>query len=141
MIAPGTEIPPFDIPPLNIPSVSAEKMKTMAALLNDSNPIHYDIDAVKALGMGERPINQGPNNMAYVMTMLSQWAGGHDRLRDFDVRFLGNVAAEDAVRASGTVTAIREIDDVTVADCAVRLDIVGGACVLEGPAVVAVDRP
>lgn len=136
MMAVGTEIPPFDIP-----AVSAEKMKTMAALLHDSNPIHYDIEAVKALGMGDRPINQGPNNMAYVMTMLSQWAGGHDRLRDFEARFLGNVAAEDALRASGTVTAIRADGGLSLADCAVRLDIVGGSCVLQGTATVVVDTP
>ncbi len=136
MIQPGEEIPPFDIP-----SVSTEKMKTMAALLHDSNPIHYDVDAVKALGMRDRPINQGPNNMAYVMTMLSQWAGGHDRLRNFEVRFLSNVAAEDALRASGTVIAIRVAGGLSLADCAVRLDIVGGPCVLQGTASVVVDAP
>ena len=41
-------------------------MKTVAALLNDSNPIHWDVESVKSLGMGDRVVNQGPNNMAYV---------------------------------------------------------------------------
>ena len=42
-----------------VPSVSAEKMKTMAALLSEPRLIHWDVATVRALGMGERPINQG----------------------------------------------------------------------------------
>ena len=41
--------------------------------------------------MGDRPVNQGPLNMGYLMTMLARWAGGRDRVLDFRVRFLGNV--------------------------------------------------
>ena len=43
-------------------SVSAERMKTMAAILRDPNPLHWDRDAVAAipLGLGRRTINQGP---------------------------------------------------------------------------------
>lgn len=128
------------IPPLDVPSVSAEKMKTMAALLNDATPIHFDVDVVRKLGLGDRPINQGPSNMAYVMTMLCSWAGGYDRLRSFHVRFLGNVFAEDALRASGEVTAVRREGNKTLVDCTVRLDVVDGANVLAGTATVLVDE-
>ena len=86
------------IPPWELPSVSREKMKTMAALLDDSNPIHFDVSALRALGMGDRPVNQGPSNLAYVMNMLSDWAGGHDRVRRVRVRVMGNG------RAGGDVT-------------------------------------
>jgi acyl dehydratase len=130
----------MEIPPLHVPPVSAEKMKTMAALLHDSNPIHFDIQAVRALGMGDSPINQGSSNMAYVMSMLSNWAGGYDRLLDFQVRFIGNVAAGDALRASGTVAAVRKVDGLTMVDCLVRLDIVDGPNVLQGRATVRIDQ-
>ena len=73
-VGPGTEVPPFVVE-----SVPAEAMKTVAALLHDPNPIHFDLDAVQALGMGDRQVNQGPTNMAYVVNALtaarSKWMG------------------------------------------------------------------
>ncbi|CND74828.1 MaoC-like dehydratase [Mycobacterium tuberculosis] len=128
-----------ELPPRDIRSVDAEKMKTMAALLSDANPIHWDVEAVRAAGLGDRPINQGPTNMAYVMDMLSSWAGGPDRLRRIRLRFTGNVFAGDHVRATGTVTGVRDEDGATVADCDVRLDVVGGGTVLSGTASVTCD--
>jgi acyl dehydratase len=127
----GSELPAWEVP-----SVSAEKMKTMAALLADPNPIHWDAEAVAALGMGNRPINQGPLNMGYVMNMLAAWSGGHDRLRRFRIRFLGNVVAGHRLSAGGVVTAIRQEDGARVADCDVHLTVVGGEAVLKGTATV-----
>jgi acyl dehydratase len=131
----GTEIPPYEVP-----SVSAEKMKTMAALLADPNPIHWDTRAAAELGLGNRPVNQGPLNMGYVMTMLGNWAGGRDRITTFRVRFLGNVLGGDRLRATGTVTAVRDDGGRRLADCDVALQVVGGDEVLSGTATVEVDR-
>ena len=132
----GTELPVYDIP-----SVSAEKMKTMAALLNDPTPIHFDVETLQALGMGDRPINQGPLNMGYVMNAVTDWAGGPDRLRRLRVRFLGNVLAGHHLRVRATVTAVREEEGQRVADCDVVLEVVdggvGGEAVLSGTATVA----
>ncbi|MFA1551830.1 MaoC family dehydratase [Actinomadura chokoriensis] len=125
-----------ELPSRDVRSVDAEKMKTMAALLSDANPIHWDVEAVRATGLGDRPINQGPTNMAYVLDMLSSWAGGHDRLRRVRLRFTGNVFAGDHVRAAGTVTDVRDEGGATVAECEVRLDVVGGGTVLSGTALV-----
>ena len=61
----GTELEPFVVD-----VVSAEKMKLMAALLHDPNPIHLDAEAVRGLGMGDRVVNQGPANQAYLVNML-----------------------------------------------------------------------
>src|SRR5581483_5286732 len=101
-VEPGTELPP-----LRIESVPAEAMKTVAALLHDPTPIHWDVESVRALGMGDRPVNQGPNNMAYVVNMLTTWAGSPGRIRRLRVRFLGNVFAGDSVTARGVVTGVR----------------------------------
>lgn len=127
------------LPEWRVPSVSAEKMKTMAALLADPNPIHFDAEAVRALGMGDRPVNQGPLNMGYVMNMLAAWSGGHDRLRRFRVRFLRNVFAGDELCAGGVVTAVRTENGVRLADCDVVLTVVGGGPVLKGTATVALE--
>lgn len=127
----GTELPAYDIP-----SVSAEKMKTMAALLNDPTAIHWDVATLQALGMGDRPINQGPLNMGYVMNAVTDWAGGQDRLRRLRVRFLGNVLAGHHLRVQATVTALREEDGARLADCDVVLEVVDGDAVVSGTATV-----
>lgn len=130
----GTEIPPLEL------TVDPEKMKVMAALLADPTPIHFDTRVLAALGMDERPVNQGPLNMGYLQTMLARWAGGRDRLRDFRVRFEGNVLAGDLVRATGTVTAVAAGGDASgaerLATCDVRLEVVGRGVVMSGSAQV-----
>ncbi|MDE0603384.1 MAG: MaoC/PaaZ C-terminal domain-containing protein [bacterium] len=120
-----------ELPRLVIEAVDAEKMKTMAALLGDSNPIHWDVATVRELGMGDQPVNQGPNNLGYVMNMLGGWAGGAERIQKIRVRFLDNVFAGDCLEAGGTVTAIS--DDGTV-ECDVWLARDGTHPVLAGTA-------
>ena len=115
-------------------------MKEMAALLGDPNPIHFDTRALAALGMDERPVNQGPLNMGNLQTMLARWAGGRDRLLSFRVRFQGNVLAGDKVRGQGRVTDVRETDRGRVADCDISLEVVGGAVVLSGNAEVLLEE-
>lgn len=124
------------LPDWELPCVSREKMKTMALVLADSNPIHFDLDSVRSLGMGDRPINQGPNNLAYVMNMLSAWSGGPEHLRRVRVRFRSNVLGDDHVVARGTVTALRQEDDRTLAECDVELAVAGGQVALTGSATV-----
>jgi acyl dehydratase len=126
------------IPEWTVESVSDEKMKTMALLLRDPNPIHWDIEAVRDLGMGDQPINQGPTNEAYVINMLVHWLGDPSRLRAIRVRFIGNVFAGDRVVAGGEVTGLRSDDGLQVADCDVWLDRDDGSRLLAGTAVVVV---
>jgi acyl dehydratase len=109
------------LPEWTVDPVDAEKMKTMAALLADPNPIHWDVEAVRALGMGDRPVNQGPSNMAYVANMLAAWSGGHQHLRTLRVRFLANVFGGDRVVAGGRVIAVEPADGGTLATCEVWL--------------------
>lgn len=131
----GTQIPELEL------VVDPEKMKVMAALLADPNPIHFDKQALAALGMDERPVNQGPLNMGYLQTMLARWAGGRDRLLTFRVRFQGNVLAGDTVRARGVVTAINATERGRVATCDISLEVVGGAVALSGTADVIIEEP
>lgn len=123
------------VPAWVVESVSAEKMKTMAALLDDSNPIHFDVEVLRALGMGDRPVNQGPSNLGYVQNMLMAWAGPRS-LRRLRLRFLANVHAGDRVVASGTVTAVRHEAGAILVDCDVQLTIEDAGTALTGTATV-----
>jgi acyl dehydratase len=126
------------IPVRVVERVGGAEMKTMAALLQDPNPIHWDPAATRALGMGERVVNQGPINMAYVMNALLSWAGDDpSRLRAITLRFMANVFEGDRVEAGGTVTGVRDVNGERLADCDVWLDVTGGSRALAGTAVVA----
>lgn len=133
---PGSVSVGDELPPRVIESVSAEKMKTMAALLGDPNTIHWDVDDVRRLGLGDRPVNQGPNNMGYVVDMLTDCAGGPAHFRRLKVRFLGNVFAEDRLVAGGKVTAVRPSSEGHLVDCDIWLARNGTEAVLAGTATV-----
>lgn len=114
VVQPGNRLPSRRV------EVQAWPMKVMAALLDDPNRIHWDIDNVAVLGLGHRPVNQGPSNVAYIVDMLLDWVGGDPAaLQRIAVRFHGNVFAGDVVETGGVVT------DVTAASGAVcaRLDV------------------
>jgi acyl dehydratase len=124
------------IPTWTVESVSTDKMKIFSALIRDPNPIHIDAESARALGLGQREINQGPINMGYLMNMLGDWAGGADKLKRIKVRFMANVEAEDMVVASGNVLEVREDGGRRLADCEVFLDVIDGARAMGGTATV-----
>ncbi|MCP3976304.1 MAG: protein dehydratase [bacterium] len=130
MIEVGTQIPPFIVE-----SVPTEPMKTMAFVLRDPNPIHWDESVVRSLGLGEKVINQGPTNQAYIINALINWLGDSTALRSMHVRFRGNVYAEERVEAGGEVTAVDL--DASLATCDVWLDGPNGR-VISGVAVVVI---
>lgn len=127
-----------ELPARVVERVDVARMKTMAALLQDPNPIHWDPESTRALGMGDRTVNQGPINLAYVMNMLVAWVGNDpSRLRGTTLRFLANVFDGDRVEAGGRVTALRDVNGERLADCDVWLDVTGGPRALAGTATVA----
>jgi acyl dehydratase len=95
------------LPARRIESVSPQNMRRLAETLRDPNPIHLDPAAVAKLGLGDRVINQGPANLAYIINMLHAAFPGAQLLQ-LDARFLANVFGGDAVEAGGRVTAIAE---------------------------------
>lgn len=122
------------IPAWAVESVDAARMKTMAALLRDPYPVHWDRAANERLGLGGRVINQGPLNLSYVANMLMAWAGPA-AVRRLTVSFGRPVLDGDHVVAGGRVL------DVTdgVARCEVWLDR-SGEHVVTGTAEVASGR-
>jgi acyl dehydratase len=123
----------YQLPPLVIEAVDAEKMKLMAAILRDPNPIHFDAERVRELGLGDRVVNQGPSNMSYLLNMVTRWSGGVPTLRSVAVRFLGNVFAGDRVECVGRVTAIDPESGLVTLEVAAS---VGDRPVLQGSVVV-----
>ncbi|NBU83982.1 MAG: hypothetical protein EBS21_05155 [Sphingomonadaceae bacterium] len=119
------------LPPFVIDSVSAEAMKQWAVFLADPNPIHLDVDVVKAKGLGDRVINQGPINVAYMMNMLMAAFPGAT-IESMDSRFLDNVYGGDKAVASGSITAI----DVNRISCSFTLDVEGRGTVNSGTATI-----
>jgi acyl dehydratase len=123
-----------ELPPLVIERVDADRMKLMAAILRDPNPIHFDPDRVRELGMGEKTVNQGPSNMSYLLNMVTRWSGGVPTLRSVAVRFLGNVFADDRVECRGRVVAI----DAEAGQATLEVEAsVGDRQVLAGTVVIA----
>ncbi|MHC0054649.1 MaoC family dehydratase [Actibacterium sp. D379-3] len=125
------------LPPRRIDCVSPEVMKTWAPILRDPNPIHLDRDAVKAKGLGDKVINQGPINLAYVIDML-QAAFPTGTILTMANRFVDNVYEGDAVVASGSITGVTSAGDMLHVACDFFLKADARDLVITGQAVVAV---
>ena len=119
------------LPPFVIAAVSPDAMRDWSVFLADPNPIHLDVAVVKAKGLGDKRINQGPINVAYMMNMLMSAFPGC-RIEAMDSRFLDNVYEGDRVTASGHVTAV-DGPRVTVA---FTLDADGRGTVNSGTATI-----
>jgi len=126
------------IPAWVMENVSPERMRTMAAILRDPNPLHWDRQAVAALklGLGERTINQGPLGLGYMVNMLHAWAGP-GCIRRLVTRFPQVVLDGERVVARGSITALREVEGELLADCSIRLEHAERGVLLEGEATVA----
>ncbi|HEY4279611.1 MAG TPA: MaoC family dehydratase [Conexibacter sp.] len=123
--------------PRTIASVDPELMKLFAEILDDPNPIHLDPAAVRAMGLGDRVVNQGPANFGYVLAMLRE-AAPEAAVRKLDVRLGGNVFAGDRLIAAGRVEQVEEAAGERVLACRVWLENDGGTRVLEGSATLVV---
>lgn len=122
-----------------IARVSEEAMKTMAIILDDPNVIHLDPEAVRALGLGDRVINQGPTNCGYVMDMLLE-NFPEAEIATFRTRFLANVLGGDEVVAGGLVESVIPTPDGWQIDCSFWLDVTGRGRALDGRARLTTPR-
>lgn len=128
-----------EIPPWTMASVDPARMRTMAAILRDPYPVHWDRDANAALGLAGRVINQGPLNLGYIVNMLLAWAGPAC-VRRLTVSFGRPVLDGDSVTAHGRVTAVTDVDGERRASCEVWLER-EGEHVVTGTAIVALEAP
>ena len=126
----------YQLPNWTLEHVSAERMRVVAAILRDPNPVHWDASATAKLGLGDRVVNQSPINLSYIQNMLMEWAGPSciKRLR---VEFPGVVFDGDRVTAGGVVTKNCVDGQADTVECEVWLDQADGRRAVQGVAVVA----
>jgi 3-hydroxybutyryl-CoA dehydratase len=114
--------------------VRPEMMRVWAKVLRDPNPIHVDAEAVRARGLGDRVINQGPGNVSYVMNVLLA-AFPDGRLATIKVRFLDNVFGDELVTPTAIVSGIEDSADGRRISFNIALH-ANGRLVLDGEAAV-----
>ena len=126
-----------NLPEWIMPEVSAERMRTMAAILRDPNPLHWDRKAVAALplGLGRRTINQGPLGLSYMVNMLHTWAGP-ECIQRIVMRFPQVVLDGEEVIAKGKITGLDNTTEHTLAECSIWLEHAERGVLLEGEATV-----
>jgi acyl dehydratase len=124
-----------DIPEWDMPSVKRERMRTMAAILRDPNPVHWDDTSTGRYGFEGKTINQGPLGLSYMVNMLHDWAGTTS-IRRFIMTFPQAVLSEDHVIARGKVTGLRTEGDETIAECDIWLHNDERGTLLKGSAEV-----
>ena len=132
-------VPGDELPPWTMARVDAARMKTMAAILRDPYPLHWDREANVRIGLGDRVVNQGPLNLSYIVNMLQAWAGPGS-VRRLTVSFGPPVLDGDRVTARGRVTETEPGDGEDLVTCDVWLER-EGAPVVNGTAVVALASP
>lgn len=124
-----------DLLPSFIITVTPQSMQVWAVILKDPNQIHLDADAVRAKGLGDRVINQGPTNLAYVINALTAaFSGG--TIEMLDVRFLDNAFAGDVVEAGGKVIEQSVSGGRRRSTCEIWLNAPGPRPILGGRSIV-----
>jgi acyl dehydratase len=123
------------IPEWTLERVTPERMRTVAAIFRDPNPVHWDREFSERVGLAGRVVNQSPVNLGYVVNMLLAWTGPAS-LRRLRVEFPAPVLDGDRVMAGGVVKAIHSEDGRRLAECEVWLDRQDGQRAVQGIAVV-----
>ena len=82
--------------------VRQEDLNSWSKILNDPNPIHFDANAVK---QGDKCINQGPANIAYLINTIF-YNFPKCKILNIKNRLNGNVFVDDIVTVSGEITNI-----------------------------------
>jgi acyl dehydratase len=92
-----------------VAAVNAERMKALALLVEDPNPIHIFPEDAAAAGLGDRVINPGSANLGYVLNALLA-IDPNVEIENVRIALRGNVAAGDEVVAAALWSG-DEIDD------------------------------
>ena len=123
------------LPELTLPPVDRTMLALFAGASGDHNPIHIDIDFARRCGMPD-VFAHGMLGMAWLGRLLTQWVP-QTHLRQYEVRFAGITHLGNAVRCSGEVMALVELDGEPCARVAVTASNQYGQNKIIGEAVVA----
>jgi acyl dehydratase len=126
----GTELPSLQIPP-----ISRTTLALFAGASGDHNPMHIDIDIAKSAGLDD-VFAQGMLSMAYLGRLLTDWVDPQS-IRSYRVRFAAITPIHGKPTATGTVTAIDDVDGERRASLDLTVTLDDGTVTLTGDAVVA----
>ena len=102
--------------------VPQESMNTWAVILDDPNPIHLDANAAKQVGLGDKTINQGPANIAYILNMIEE-NFPNSRILKMNNKMTDSVLEGDLVTVSGQISEIKAEGDQFIASCSIQLTV------------------
>lgn len=94
-------------------NVRQEDLNSWSKILNDPNPIHFDANAVKKIGQGDKCINQGPANIAYIINAIF-YNFPKCKILSIKNRLNGNVFVDDTVTVLGEITNISSKDELNI---------------------------
>ena len=94
-----------ELPELKTGPVRGDSLMIMADMLQDPNPIHWNLEYAKSRGLKE-VIQQGTLNMVPFYSLLERWCGDSMYIKEVKCRFLGNVFKGDIVTTYGTVRSV-----------------------------------
>ena len=124
-----------DLPPLQIAPISRTTLALFAGASGDHNPMHVDIDVAKSAGLDD-VFAHGMLSMAYLGRLLTNWVDPQS-IRSYRVRFAAITPIHGKPTATGTITAIDDVDGERRATLDLTVTLDDGTVTLTGDAVVA----
>ncbi|MCF7550800.1 MaoC/PaaZ C-terminal domain-containing protein [Pseudonocardia sp. WMMC193] len=110
----GDQMPPSEFGPL-----TRSHIVRYAGAGGDFNPIHHDEGFARSAGM-PGVFGMGLLHGGLLAQRLAAWVGLAD-VREYRIRFTGQIWPDDVLSFSGTVTAVREQDGERLADLALAV--------------------
>ena len=103
-------------------SVVQENMNLWAEILDDPNPIHLDVNSVKSIGLGEKTINQGHANIAYIINAIDKNFPNSEIIR-LNNKMTDSIVEGDHVNVSGLIENISIKNGSTIITCKLKLNV------------------
>ena len=103
-------------------SVLQENMNLWAEILDDPNPIHLDVNSVKSIGLGEKTINQGHANIAYIINAIDQNFPDSEIIK-LNNKMTDSIVEGDQVNVSGYIENISTKNDSIIITCRLKLNV------------------
>ncbi|WP_246989757.1 MaoC family dehydratase [Halorientalis marina] len=128
-VAVGDELTPMNF------TVRARNIKMMAAIMQDSTPLHFDRRYVESQGHSGL-VNEGPANISYVTQFVLEQLESPVDLLSLETQLEAVVTEGDTLTATGTVEDKRTVSGRRVADLDLTLDTEEGEVALSGTATV-----
>ena len=103
-------------------TVTQENMNLWAEILDDPNPIHLDVNSVKLLGLGEKTINQGHANIAYIINAI-HYNFPESEIIKLNNKMTDSILEGDKITVSGQIDNIIEESNKLIINCQLQLNV------------------